>query len=80
MYMHKQSNNQTLVKKRKVDTRLHDGPVFNTYKPNNEKSKANVFYRGAIAWNAIGAVYRNMDYEHFKLYQKQQLSNYYLEN
>ena len=64
MFMHKQSNNQTLVKKkkrRKVNKRLHDGLVFNTYKPNNEKSKANIFYRDAFAWNAINTVQRNMD-------------------
>ena len=41
-YMHKQTGNQTLIKNRNVNIRLHQGPVYNTYKPNNEKSKANV--------------------------------------
>ena len=78
IFMHKQTGNQTLVKKRKANTRLHNGPVFNTYKPNNEKAKANIFYRGAIAWNALEANYRNMSFEHFKAYQKQQLTTFYL--
>ena len=79
IFMHKQTGNQTLVKKKKANTRLHNGPVFNTYKPNNEKAKANIFYRGAIVWNALEANYRNMSFEHFKAYQKQQLTTFYLE-
>ena len=78
-YMHKQTGNQTLIKIRNVNTRLHEGPVFNTYKPNNEKSKANVLYHGAIEWNAIGADIRNLDYNHFKSHQKQKLVKGYLQ-
>ena len=44
-----------------------------TYKPNNEKAKANVLYRGAIEWNAMGAELRNLDCEQFKKFQKQKL-------
>ena len=73
IFMHKQTGNQTILKRKKVNTRLHSGPVFNTYKPNNEKAKANIFYHGAMAWNALDAKYRNMNYDHFKSYQKQQL-------
>ena len=74
--------NGPLYKKvyKKVKTRLHNALVFKTYKPNNEKAKANVFYRGAMLWNTLGANYRNMDLEEFKLYQKQQLAYFYLGN
>ena len=78
IFMHKQTNNQTLIKKKTANTRLHTGLVFNTYKPNNEKAKANVFYRGAILWNALEANSRNMDFEQFKSIQKQKLTNHYL--
>ena len=44
-----------------------------TYKPNNKKAKANVLYRGAIEWNAMGAELRNLDCEQFKKFQKQKL-------
>ena len=56
-----------------------NGLVFNTYKPNNEKAKAGIFYRGAIAWNALNANYRNMDFASFKTYQRQQLMSCYLD-
>ena len=32
LFMHKQKENQALLKTKKVNTRLHTGPVFNTYK------------------------------------------------
>ena len=79
IFMHKQTVNKTLIKTTNVNTRLHEGPVFDTYKPNNEKSKANVLYRGAIEWNATGADVRNLDYHHSKLHQKQVLVNCYLQ-
>ena len=72
-FMHKQTGNLSLLKTKKANTRLHSAPVFNTYKPNNEKAKANTLYRGAIAWNALDAKYRNMNFECFKSHQKQQL-------
>ena len=77
--MHNQTNNKTLVKKRTANTRLQNGPVFVTYKPNNEKAKANVLYRGAIEWNTIDAKYRNMDFNHFKVYQKGILARCYID-
>ena len=80
-FMHKQSNNNLMLKNRTANTRLQNGPVFNTYKPiaNNEKAKANVLYRGAIEWNSIEAHYRNMDFNHFKAYQKKKLSHCYID-
>ena len=72
-FMHKQTGNLSILKTKKVNTRLYSAPVFNTYKLNNEKAKANTLYRGAIAWNALDAKYRNMNFECFKSHQKQQL-------
>ena len=77
--MHKLSDNNKLIKPKRVNTRLHDGPVFNTSKPNNEKSKYSVLYRGAIKWNEIDAKTRNYDFEQFKLYQKKELCGDYSE-
>ena len=80
LFMHKQLDNKMLLKEKKKDTRLHTGPVFDTYKPNNEKAKPSVFYRGATMWNNLDAKNRNLVCEHFKLLQKQQLVNHYLDN
>ena len=44
IFMHKQTENKTLIKQKKANTRLQDGPVFHTYKPNTEKVKASVLY------------------------------------
>ena len=75
--MHKQTENKTLIKQKKANTRLQDGPVFHTYKPNTEKVKASVLYRGAIEWNALNANLRNLDFEHFKSHQKHELVSIY---
>ena len=66
LYMHKQTDKEYLLKKSIIRTRLHDAPVFNMYKPNNEKSKLNVLYRGAIAWNLLDSNERNMNFTDFK--------------
>ena len=76
-FMHKQTGNLSILKTKKVNTRLHSAPVFNTYKPNNERDIANTLYSGAITWNALDAKYRDMNIECFKLYQKQQLIRFY---
>ena len=47
--MHKQQYNNELLKTKRANTRLHQGSVFNSYKPNNEKGKQNSLYRGAMA-------------------------------
>ena len=75
--MHKQTNQEHLLKKKTVNTRLQNGPVFKTYKPNNEKAKLNLFYRGAIRWNEIPADTRKKSFKDFKLYQKKCLNNHY---
>ena len=79
IFMHKQTNQKHLMKERVVNTRLQDGPVFQTYKPNNEKAKLSVFYRGATNWNTVKADIRNMSFKDFKLYQKKCM-NMYLNN
>ena len=48
LFMHKQLLNTTLLKEKMVNTRLHSAPVFSTYKPNNEKARDNVMYKGAM--------------------------------
>ena len=78
--MHKQTNTNYLLKEKKVNTRLQKGPVFKTFKPNNEKAKLSVFYRGANSWNALRADTRNMSFTDVKLYQKKQLYSFTLLN
>ena len=80
LFMHKQTNKNYLLKEKKVNTRLQKGPVFKTFKPNNEKAKLSVFYRGANSWNALRADTRNMSFTDFKLYQKKQLYSFSLLN
>ena len=77
LFMHKQTEHSYLLKKKTVSTRLHDGPVFLTLKPNNEKSKLSVLYRDATNSNAMKANVRNMPFKDFKLYQKKHLNTYF---
>ena len=42
-----------MINRRNIRTRLHDAIVFKLYKPNNEKSRQNVIYRGALEWNKL---------------------------
>ena len=66
LFMHKQSHKTELLKKIKARTRLHDAPVFMTYKPSNEKARQNVLYRGANAWNLLSSSERNCNFNDFK--------------
>ena len=70
LYMHKQSTNKNLLKITPRRTRLHMAPVFNQYKPVNEKARLNVLYRGAILWNNLPAENRNMEFNVFKVWLK----------
>ena len=56
-----------------IQTRLHLAPVFKTYKPNNEKARANIIYRGAIKWNNLPASERNLNCDDLKKKQKKKL-------
>ena len=73
LFMHKKTEIEYLLKKKHVNTRLHQAPVFKICKPNSEKVKQNVLYRGAILWNGLPASDRNMSFKDFKnsLYKKQ---------
>ena len=54
-----------------VNTRLHDGPVFNVTHPNSEPIKRSVMYAGALDWNNLDADVRNINENvHFKRIQK----------
>ena len=37
--MHKQTNNQSIIRNSEVRKRLQAGPVFDTYKSNNERAR-----------------------------------------
>ena len=70
IFMSQEKTNQNLLKFARIKTRLHLAPVFNTYKPNNEKARANVIYRGAIEWNNLPSIERNLNLDEFKVKQK----------
>ena len=57
--MFKQTKNVNIVNKRDVRTRAHDAPLFKMIKPNNEKYKRNVYYKGAISWNSLPVMERH---------------------
>ena len=40
---------------------MHDAPVFNTIKPNEEEYKANMYHKGAILWSNIRPTIRNIE-------------------
>ena len=73
--MHKQKGKETLLKTKARNTRLHEEPVFNTYKPNNERVRKNVLYRGAIEWNVLDPNIRNLDLNDFKCLQTKLLKS-----
>ena len=75
LFMHKQQYKKELLKDKKVNTRLHQGPVFNTYKPNNEKAKQNSIYRGAMAWNSLSSENRNKEFPQFMSWLKHEKYN-----
>ena len=70
LFMHKQLYNNELLITSIYNTRLHQAPVFRLYKPNNEKAKQNIMYRGALAWNSLSAVNRNRQFTSFMLWLK----------
>ena len=68
--MHKSSDKEHLLKQTGIGTRPYDASVSNTYKPNNEKVKLNVLYRGVLSWNMLDADVRNLSFNEFKKLQK----------
>ena len=74
LFMYKQQDNVDIVNNRNVRTRAHDAILFTTIKPNNESYKRNIFYKGAINWNNLPVIERNIPtYEKFKNVQKKKL-------
>ena len=49
LYMFKQKTTIHIVNTRNVKTRAHDAILYTTKKPNNEKFKRNVYYKGALS-------------------------------
>ena len=66
LFMHHFKNCEKMLKNSNIQTRLHQAPVFWYYKPDNERVRLNVFYRGALAWNTLPANERNMSFKDFK--------------
>ena len=73
LFMFKQSTNDLLLKKSNRTTRLHTAPVFWNYKPNNERVRQNILYRGAIEWNNLPSNVRNLEPNEFKPRLKKEL-------
>ena len=70
-FMYKQQSNVELINRRNIRTRLHDALVFKLYKPNSEKCRQNVIYRGALEWNKLNKEQRLLaTYKSFKSSQK----------
>ena len=73
-YMYKHKGNIFIVNNRNVRTRAHDAVLFQTTKPNSEKYKKNVFYKGALAWNSLNVQVRKAQtYMNIKNILNQQL-------
>ena len=66
LFMHKQKGNNDFLKQTIVRTRLHQAAVFKSYKPNTDKARQNIMYRGALIWNSLSAQDRNSDFKTFK--------------
>ena len=76
LFMFKQRDNRHIVNNRNLRTRAHDAVLFITNKPNNEKYKRNIYYKGALSWNSLPATERNVViYNNFKTQQKKKLTN-----
>ena len=51
LFMFKQKLNLEIVNTRPVNTRAHGATLFVTIRPNSEKYKMNVFYKGALQYD-----------------------------
>ena len=71
LYMFKQQNNMEIVNNRLIRTRAHDATLYLTNRPNSEKYKINVYYKGAILWNSMNIQERSFEkYDELKKYLK----------
>ena len=56
-----------IVNTRNFATRMHDAVLYTTRKPNSEKYKKNVLYKGALSWNGLSvAIRRSQKYTTLK--------------
>ena len=63
----------------KINTRLHDGPVFKVIDPKVETVKKSVWYGSSLEWNGLDAEIRNVTEKvQFKRVQKSWVLNTYL--
>ena len=79
-YMFKNKSNciDNTTNENMISTRENSGPKFKVTKPNCESYKRNVLYNGAIDWNSLESVKRNIkNYHEFKRMQKSWLLNTY---
>ena len=60
-YMYKKRDVPALLDTKPIHTRARDGPLFKVAKPNCEKFKQSVLYNGAVSWNTLPPVTRNID-------------------
>ena len=76
-YMFK--NKDFCIEDDNINTRLHDGPVFNVTHPNSESIKRGVMYAGALEWNDLDADVRNIEeFSTFKKIQKSWMINSFM--
>ena len=74
LFMFKQKDNVDIVNNRQVNTRAHDATLFVTHRWNSEKYKVNVYYKGALIWNAMTVPERCIEtYDELKVSLKSQL-------
>ena len=74
LYMYKQKSNVDILNSRIINTRMHDALVFITNKPNSEKYKNNVLFKGPILWNSRTVEERNIQsYETLKNILKKEI-------
>ena len=74
LFMYKQKTNVNIIKCRVINTRLHDALLFINNKPNSEKYKNNVLYKGPLLWNSLPVEVRNYQtYDHLKNHLKKEI-------
>ena len=72
--MYKQKRNYAIINTREVFTRAHDAILYVFDRPNSEKYKNNVLYKGAIEWNSLTVEERQIQtYEIMKSYLKNKI-------
>ena len=60
-YIHNYRYDQTLVDDREIQTRRHDGILFNVIPTDHPKVKQDPLFRATRAWNNLSVQLRNID-------------------